>query len=193
MDRLISIIESSKEKYGDSFKFAVPNLLSKKVISLHAIREDLLFVRNATHELITLRLVKQDKKNITDPQNTYETLQRALWYSSIAIYGKCFTDASKAGKTKLEPIHCFAENNSMLEIHNKIMRLRHEHIAHRGDTEFDQSIAILLIPKTGETDSSVNEYRIMNQQLFTSNGEELIKFLEVLDHLIKSHILSAGH
>jgi hypothetical protein len=69
---------------------------------------------------------------------------KALWFSAIVIYAKCFTDAD-GRRIKLE-----RENlpDVMKECHDKIMNYRHTIVAHAGVTTLEAApLELVLSPK----------------------------------------------
>jgi hypothetical protein len=68
---------------------------------------------------------------------------KALWFSAIVVYAKCFTQADGRG-VKLE-----RENvpDAMKECHDKIMNYRHTIVAHAGVTNLETApLEIILSP-----------------------------------------------
>jgi len=70
------------------------------------------------------------------------------------LYGKCFTDASENSFPKLEPSELFSEGGEKFETHKYLMDLRHQFIAHRGDTASEVGVAYLLVPKSDSLDKT---------------------------------------
>jgi len=131
--RLIELLRKSKEQHSDKFIIlAVPELFSKKFVSNCSIREDLLLMKMYINKL----------KEYTDG-----VITSALTNSLISLYGKCFTDASKNKAPKLVPSEIFKEQEELKPTHDYLMELRHNFIAHRGETASEVGIAYLLIPK----------------------------------------------
>lgn len=131
-ERLIRLIKKAQHDFGENyFITAIPGFMSKKFIAYCAMKEDLELI------LKYINLLREK------PQNVIES---SLSYSLISLYGKCFTDASKNSFPKLEA-NIFADKDDLIETHNYLMDLRHQFIAHRGDTESEIGIAYMIIPK----------------------------------------------
>ncbi len=64
-------------------------VFGRKIIGFQSIREDLLLAKASTEKLL-----EEDQNSI---------LKASLWYSSLALYGRCFTDAAESQYPKLEP------------------------------------------------------------------------------------------
>jgi len=183
--RLGRIIEEYKEKFPNHLKFVLPGYMVKKYQSLYSIRADLLFIRDAGHELAAIMTIKNDLQDIEKFEGTYETMKTSLWYSLIAFYGKCFTSADKAGKTKLEPSKCFADNPPLLATHERLMRLRHEYVAHRGDNEFDVSATMLLYEIKENDQYGDAILKVMSIREVSPSGADLIEYLQLFDYLLE--------
>jgi len=135
----LNLLRKAKADHAENYMIlAVPGFITKKFRGYCAMREDLLLAL----EYIDRILVEQD--SIT---------RSALNYALIALYGKCFTDASqyKAPKLDRESINDVA----MQETHDYLMELRHKFIAHRGDTVNEVGIAVMLVPKQGPEPTSM--------------------------------------
>lgn len=120
--------------------FALPPHLAKKVQTYMSMREDLILCVKTVTEL--KKLVEQG------PKDEQQHILTALWNSMIIVYSKCFTDASKAKKSKLEINTVIkSDRQDLLDIHKKIMDTRHTFIAHRGDNENEQAVVFFSLPK----------------------------------------------
>ena len=88
-ERYIQLIKNVQTEYSDKyFSFAIPGFMSKKFIAYCAMKRDLELV------LEYIELLKANQQN--------PTIKSSLTFSTIALYGKCFTDASKNKYPKLE-------------------------------------------------------------------------------------------
>lgn len=170
--RLNHLIEKAKDKYSENYLVIVaPIALSKKFIAYCAMKEDLQLV---------LQYISELRKN---PQ---KVIKSALSYSLIALYGKCFTDASKNSFPKLEPTELFKEANSNLDTHNYLMELRHQFIAHRGKTENEVGISFLLVPKKGPLD--ITEVRFSQLKMVGFSNKDLDRFETLTNFIIEKLI-----
>ncbi len=165
-ERLIKIIEEVKaESAENNFAFIVPHFMAKSFTSYCSMREDLILIK----EYIAC-LEREDNRVINS----------ALTYSTISLYGKCFTDATKSKAPKLEPSHLFKEKAELKETHDYLMNLRHHFIAHRGDTESEVEGAFLLIPKE-EKDPQM---RFLGLKRMTFSQEKKKKIIVLIDFLL---------
>jgi hypothetical protein len=152
---------------GETIEFVIPKILSKKIVAYQSLREDLIFCRNAIELL-----------NNKELEVTYKM---SLYYSFIAIYGKCFTDASKSKSPQLEVSDFGTLISKFDKLHNEIMNMRHNYISHRGLSEDDFGVGIFsLNKKTLAQRIYVNQIK---RKSFDIEKIEQIK--ELIDTLIK--------
>ncbi len=138
------------EEETESYNFALPSLLSKKVMTYMSMREDLILCSKTVVELTAL--LEQDEK--------VQHILTALWTSMIIVYSKCFTDARHAKKSKVEIKELIdPSRKDLLDFHNVIMEIRHTFIAHRGETENEQAIVYFKQPKIDNGENKT-EYQI---------------------------------
>ena len=165
--RLIKIIKNAITRYSEeNFIYCIPGFMSRSFTAFCSIREDLLLIRKY---LIKLQTEKDT------------LISSALTYSTISLYGKCFTDASGSKSSKLEPNHLFDKSSQLLTTHEYLMNLRHNFIAHRGDSEGEVDAAYLLIPKH-EGESQVRYVQTKQMRL---NSEMIKNILLLIDYLIE--------
>ena len=108
-----------------------------------------------------------------------------LTYSLISLYGKCFTDGSQHSNSKLEPSHLFKEDDTEnQEVHTYLMNLRHQFIAHRGETDSEIGIAFMIIPKEGSIDDNQIRFTQLKQNSFSPERLDLIE--KTINHIIES-------
>lgn len=167
-ERYIQLIKNAQAEYSEEyFAVAIPGFMSKKFIAYCAMKRDLELV------LEYIEFLK------TNPQNA--TINSSLTFSTIALYGKCFTDASKNSYPKLEPNSLFANQDDFSKTHDFLMDLRHQFIAHRGKTESEIGIAFMLIPKKAGDSQSQIRFNQLKQYSFNTQKltefENLIKFI----------------
>ena len=110
---------------------AIPNFMANKIIAYQSMREDFLSIKNYIELLLNDELTP--------------TIKASLWYSTIALYGRCFTDAKKSKFPKLEVLELFKNKSELKAIHEQIMELRHKFVAHRGESSNEISIALMRI------------------------------------------------
>ena len=79
---LVKILEKFREEnVGNHIDYLLPGYQAQKLIGYQSMRQDLILCRNAL-----LKLYKINLDVVTSS---------CLYYTFIAFYGKCFTDASK--------------------------------------------------------------------------------------------------
>lgn len=162
-ERLIHLIKQAQEKYSDEYLvLTVPGFISKKFIAYCSMKEDLELILQYINEL---------------RQNPSGIIKSSLSYSLISLYGKCFTDASKNSYPKLEPSDLFKDRDDDNETHKYLIDLRHQFIAHRGDTENEIGISYMLIPKTGSMDKTEMRFSQLKMTAFSERDLVRIEFL----------------
>ena len=102
-DRLIHLIKKAQSEYADDYLvIAVPGFLAKKFIGYCSMKEDLELL------LLYIEILRTEDNRIK---------KSALTYALVALYGKCFTDASRNSYPKLEPKE-FQHSINHLETHD---------------------------------------------------------------------------
>jgi hypothetical protein len=173
--RLQTLLEKIKKENTDSYNYIIPMIFSKKLMDYDSIRNDLVHVIDATKNLLYLR--RKNSGNLT--------LRTCLWHSIIITYGKCFTDASKSKRTKLEISSIFKKEDEVNRMtHTKLMELRHGYIAHRGDNENDISVVFLKVPKKEEMDFKSSQYRIKSLRSASPTYNELENYLRLFESVL---------
>ena len=177
-ERLIRLIKSAQEEFAEShLVLAIPGFMSKKFIAYCAMKEDMELIL----EYINLLRAK--------PNNLVES---ALSYSLISLYGKCFTDASKNSFPKLET-NVFAEEVNLLETHNYLMDLRHQFIAHRGDTESEIGISYMIIPKEkGDTQTQIRFAQVKQKSFSNEDLDKFEKQMKFIHEWLMKKIQKTG-
>ena len=173
---VLNLLKNAKAQYAQNYLIlAVPNFFTRKFRGYCAIREDLLLASAYID-----RILAQDDS----------VLRSALNYSFIALYGKCFTDASQYKAPKLESVNIGDPNH--LATHNYLIELRHKFIAHRGDTANQVDIAVMLFPKEGNERTQMRYKQVRRLSLSEENlqaSQSLIAFLIVY---VEQKITSTG-
>lgn len=168
---LLNRIKNSDTNYG---KLLVPSSMSKQITSYMLIREDLLFVKT------NAQLLLDSKKKRPRNEHTEET----LWYSLIILYGRCFSNATKGQKVKLDKKDFFNISDEVLITHNKIIDIRNNFIAHRGDNENEIPIVYVKIPR-GEIPEEYNvEFEIVSTRYVTESSRFLEQIINLVHFLI---------
>jgi hypothetical protein len=176
-EKLVFLIKKIVSEYGkDNNVVAIPGFLSKSFIAYCSMREDI---------LLSLKYIEHLRTIPTD-----NVIKSALNYALISNYGKCFTDATKSKSPKLEPSKIFENQNEFLSIHDFLMELRHKFIAHRGTTDSEAEIAVLLFPIGKPEKDSQIRFKQLKDISFKEEKiieiEKLLNFvLSVLEKKIK--------
>jgi hypothetical protein len=104
-----------------------------------------------------LSLIREDLKQVDaifDELGSSESLsiprQKGLLFGALALYGKCFTEA-RGRKTTLKAESIFkGAPDELRNRHDWLMRLRHEFVAHGGDSQEEQLKLLLILKPEGE-------------------------------------------
>lgn len=178
-ERLIALIQrAQKEHEKDYYLFIIPQFLSKKFISHCAMKEDV--------SLLT------DYIKLLRTENSI-TIKSSLTYSLIVLYGKFFTDASHNKNSKLEAKHLFAQNENEMKNHEMLMNLRHNFVAHRGETDSEIGIAFMIVPKIGEPDDKQMRFSQLKQYSFsTAQLNKIEKLLNVINRYLEDSVQKQG-
>ncbi|UWX56359.1 hypothetical protein NYZ99_09225 [Maribacter litopenaei] len=167
--RYFKLIAKAIQEYGEeNHVVAVPGFMSKQFSTYCSIREDLRLM------LEYIKILK------TNPANHY--IKSSLTYALIALYGKCFTDSTKTKRPKLEPNQVFSKKKKNRKIHEYLISLRHDFIAHRGNTLGEIGIAFLAIPKG---DNGQSQIRYRQSKIISFNDKKLEKTESLVKFLIK--------
>jgi hypothetical protein len=166
--QILELIKTAKKNYSNDYLATIiPIIFSRKFIGYCGMREDL----NLCKDYIPILKKKQSVITST-----------AFTTSLIALYGRCFTNATFHKFPKLE-LTIFENNEENLKIHNYLMELRHTFIAHRGESESEIGIALMLIPKTGSNEETIMKFNQVKRSNFSS--EQLIQIDKLLSFLLK--------
>jgi len=164
--KLRDILKKAKAEYSqDNIVLVVPHFLSKSFKTYCSMRGDLLLIKRYLE-----RLAFEDD----------DLISSSLTYSLIALYGKCFTDATSSKSSKLEQEKLFDGESEYLETHAYLMCLRHDFIAHRGETQDEVEAAFITLPK-GKGDSGI---RFHSQKLNSFSKAKQKKINDLLDFVI---------
>lgn len=157
------------ENDGKYIDFVVPGYAGRQFAGYHSMRADLLLCKSAAEQLL-----KSDLDN---------TIKASLWFTTIILYGKCFTDASSAKYPKLEPKDIFpSDRPKLLETHNSLMHLRHNLVAHRGSTEHEINFVYLKL----NIENLSQQVKIKWVRRHRPTDEELKDYVDLIKHLIKT-------
>lgn len=165
-EKLTHILKGIQDKNnGETIEFVIPKKASRIIVAYQSLREDLLFCRNV------IELLKDKEFD--------NTQKMSLYYSFIAIYGKCFTNASSSKSPNLS-ISDFGLSLSKYEVlHKKLMDMRHNYISHRGISEDDLGVGVYSINK-----KTLNQ-RIEVKEIRRININKYDEIIDLIDFLIK--------
>ena len=145
--------------------FKIPNHLEKKNVAYYSIILDLETCKKAL-----LRLKKRNR----------EIVKTSLFTTVIILYGKCFTDSSSTKSPKLE-LDCFEDFDNFKKLHQNLMDMRHNFIAHRGETEHEYGKAYFQIfPRTMKW-----QVKVGLQRKFSFERKEVLNYINLVDFLLK--------
>jgi len=145
--------------------FKIPNHLERKNVAYYSIILDLETCKKAL-----LRLKKRNR----------EIVRTSLFTTVIILYGKCFTDSSSTKSPKLE-LDCFEDFDNLKKLHQILMNMRHNFVAHRGETEHEYGKAYFQIfPKTMKWGIKVGL-----QRRFSFERNEIPDYIKLVDFLLK--------
>jgi hypothetical protein len=162
-DYLINQIRAQTN--DNSSRYVIPEDLARPMLNYQSIRTDLKLIREAAILLMTPELD--------------QTISASLWHTVIVLYGKCFTSTNRSAK--LEANHCYSmQDKKFQELHDKLIDLRHNFVAHRGKTIHEYALAYIRI------DPEKNESEVKIEHLKRNRPErhELLLYVEMFEHLI---------
>jgi hypothetical protein len=179
------LIEKIKNEETETLNFLLPSFLVKGITAYVSMKEDLSLVLRQANLLLELNI----EPKILDPI-IRETVIPALWYSTIITYGRCFTAATQSANSSLEKNACFsAQDSQLLEIHEFLMDIRNNFVAHRGDTDNELAIVFMKVPKgeiTAETAFSIKSVRTLSPS--TEILQECLKLFSHIQVIVENKI-----
>ncbi len=161
---ILEIIQ--EENDGNHIDFIIPGYAARRVVGYQSMRSDLILCKDAITRLLT-----------TDND---ETISSVLFYTFIALYGRCFTDASSSKSPKLELTDFDTDHQHLMDTHKELMDMRHNFVAHRGSTQHEIGFAFL---KLNIKDYS-RQVRVKQIKRISPKPENLPQYIELMDYLI---------
>lgn len=172
------LIKKAQVAFADKhIVMVVPKFIAKSFHSYCSMKED-------------LKLVKKQIKLLSNNSNGKE-VNAALIHSIIALYGKCFTDASSGKAPKLETTQIF-QDADLIKTHEFLINLRHHFLAHRGETDSEIEAAFFLITKDEPTESYVQFMREKQIKFSKKQREDILKLLDFIDKILDMKISKAA-
>ncbi len=145
--------------------------ISEQYAAYSLIEKDLRSVIAWLNEIEKLNPEPIDRWKNPDKMN----LIKGLFVAALTFYGKCFTSC-EGRKVKLESSIFDAEQ---LEVHDNIMKLRHNFAAHSGAENFEEvKVSLALHPKKN-SDMKPQLYSELSQPDYTTAEELAFKELVV--------------
>ena len=176
------------------FKKKIKSLLQNQIINMYGDRYEIFTTSEMKvrkyqaycamkHDMVLI-----DKYlGIIDYKTFDNTVNSALVYSIISIYGKCFTDAKSSKSPKLEALKIFTEQEN-IKTHEYLMNLRHHFIAHRGSTDSEIESTFGLYNRTTKTTKI--EYARVKQMKFNEDERgQIISHIATLKSKIQTKIV----
>lgn len=179
-DLIKKYIEYIKQDSPDFYNYIIPEQYTLKLTSYISIQDDLIFAVNATKKLIEIHT-----KYPTPQENPEMIYEPGLWYSIIVTYGKLFTDASNAKRSKLEEREIFDsldKTNELYNTHTDLMDLRHNFVAHRGDSDLDNILIILKIPKS--LDPTKMAFDVKTVRAYAQGTQYFHNYLKLFNYIL---------
>lgn len=166
-ERLINLVKQAQNEFAENYLvLAIPGFLTKKFVAYCSMKEDIELI------LEYIKLLRNDNDHV---------IKSSLSYAMISLYGKCFTDASKNSYPKLEPNDIFKNQEKFAKTHEYLIDLRHQFIAHRGETDSEIGIAFMIIPKKEGVDKTQLRFSQLKQNSFSNDNlnefESLMNFI----------------
>ena len=171
------LFRSVQEKEATTLNFVVPNDLAKNIVALNTILSDLMMAKNCIVEM--QNLVNNQYSNITEHAKI--VFQSSCYAQLVSLYGRCFVDAEGA---KLEIKDCFPEGQERLKfLHEELMDLRHNFIAHRGGSHHEPGTLIVKVHHPSLNQPP--EFALHSAKAYAPSPESLILFNELINYLIE--------
>lgn len=147
--------------------------IGKKYAALFSIKEDLELAQRYTETYLSL---EENESN--------SLIRQSLWCSAVVSYAKCFTNAKSGRKLFLNIDECFKMKTDtiFIELHDLIMDIRHNFLAHGGTSKLSKLEYLLLV------NNDLNDKRISSTVVnsnTTDIGNSQIKlFVELIEFIL---------
>ena len=172
VDHILQMISKANEDFSnENFTFFIPEKYSKKFLSWCAIHFDLKFCSEYLEEL---KNQHSNKFNIS------------FLHTFLILYGRCFMDATSSKSSKLEK-EIFNDVLIALETHSEIMELRHNFVAHRGESESEVGTAFWILGKNSQH-SEIKLKQIKRSSLPIEKIEKYQIHLHFLIKMVKARL-----
>lgn len=173
------MLEYIKSEDKDWHYYIIPEKYTLKLTSYTSMKNDLHFLIGATNKLIEIH------EKYPRPEDNFDLIvEPSLWYSVIVIYARLFTEAFDR-RTKLEEKEVFEvldeEKDPFYETHKEIMENRNSFVAHRGDSELDNFMVFLKMPKSGDMSKATFETKTV--RAYSMGTAYFIDYLKLFDKI----------
>ena len=161
------------KKHGKNTSAQVEEKVARPIISLWLIHTDIDTIIECINKINDFSKIKSVKVD--------DLIISALWQKAILAYGKIFLN-SDHGFSKLE-LKNYALTKTELKIHAKLMDIRHNYIAHRGNNDFENCILIAVLNKYEDKYKFHFEFPTIQRVGNYINDSEIVKVLRYLEKL----------
>jgi len=103
---------------------------------------------------------------------------KGLYIAFLASYGKCFTNC-KGRNAQLEKSNL---DEKYHQLHEELMRQRHNYVAHSGDDKVEDSAVALVFPQQRNAIEKVEIFTELSQPDFMDGFNE-VDIIDLVDHL----------
>ncbi len=157
--------------------YILENPRSRNAAGLYAIRQDLTEARNAIQYLI-------------DQPDSLPIIKKNLLFSAVVQYAKAYT-GSQDRWAQLNSNQVFQGwHLEAMEFHNATMALRHQYLAHAGDSPHESRVLVALLNPDTENKNieSVfyNSFKLINDD---SNLDRYIAMIEIAINYVENKLM----
>ena len=162
------LIEIAHNNHGKNYQLVlVPEEISMQVISYCSMRDD-------------LKSVLKYLEKLKEPSDM--TMESALTYAVISLYGRCFTSSKEYSQLNVKTV--FAKKPLHLENHIYLRNLRDHFIAHRRKTNNELGVAFFAISKANPKKATMKYQQIKLANWSSDRIDELSTTVNfVLKHI----------
>ena len=166
---------------GETLSLTLDFEAAKRYANFKRISEDLRFVKESCLLLKKLEEANNSKSKIISQEQ--RLIRQALFFSLIFTYAKCFTDSSKSKNTgKLEKRdHLQGASEKMLKVHDELMEIRHNYLAHGVENSHEEIITKLYFYKVENKNQIMTKLGYEGLRSFTSSPDQIIRIVELVD------------
>lgn len=186
---LIKIRNWDNDTYEVSFKLdgepcplaEANSKLGKACAGYQMIIKDLKLVKSTLQLLIEKVKDKYGTHIRYDLSSHDHLIVISLFTSSVVTYAKCFTKALGRSAKLSDDLIKSSASKDLLDIHNRIMTIRHNFVAHAGMTAMETSKTIIILDPLKEK-SPTYTHHVSNTPIPATLDPEL--FLELAEYVL---------